>query len=435
MASRKRVAIALFILALVLRLLAVIALGHREILDGQFELKNDESSYHRPAIALLTDGCYCWAPGGQPTAYRPPGIILPLAALYWVLRPDPRIALGYVLLCSLALVAVVRGLAGATSDDRRVVDAATLFAAVMPTLLWTSSGIWSDIPALLFTLLTLWLVVGGSGRSWQWLAVGASAALAYLNRPSAVFLFPFLLVAALSQNVRGRQRRNAVILSLSVALPIGAWGVRNWYTLGEPYTGATVAGHTLWESNNPVTAGLSLPAKQFENGIDLWAEARTGAYLGSWVPAEYIPDSQAVDVSRLSEMETYHGYMNLTYAFARDHPAAILQLLLYKAWRLFSAEPVAASISGDTGVFAAAKRTILVAERWVIFLFGTIGLWQLYRTRSTSRHLYAAFAVAGLASVFVAYVNARLLLPFTGVLLVPSAIGIVWTWDQLARRD
>ena len=108
MASRKFVAVALFAIALLLRLVAVATIGHSEVLRGDFELKNDESSYHRPAVTLANEGCYCWAPGGRPTAYRPPGIILPLAALYRLFKPAPEIALGYVLLCGLALVLLVR---------------------------------------------------------------------------------------------------------------------------------------------------------------------------------------------------------------------------------------------------------------------------------------------------------------------------------------
>ncbi|MBI3784544.1 MAG: glycosyltransferase family 39 protein [Deltaproteobacteria bacterium] len=431
MASRKLVTSAVFALALLLRLLAIVAIGHNELLHGTFELKNDESSYHRPAVALATEGCYCWAPGGQPTAYRPPGIILPLAALYWFFDPAPELALGYVLLCSMALVALLRPLARATSADRRVADAATWIAALMPTLLWTSSGIWSDAPALLFTLLTLWLTIAMRADAWwKWLAVGASAALAYFNRPSAIFLFPFLLLAAVCSASDRRRFRNVALLALSLAMPIGVWGLRNWYAFGELYTGATVAGHTVWESNNPLTAGLALPAKQFENGVDLWAEARAGHYLGSWVPAEYIPGSEVVDARTLPEMQTYHGYMNLAIDFARHHPLAIAKLMAFKLWRLFSAEPVAASISGDAGRFAVAKRSVLILERWFIFAFAGLGLWQLYRTRSPVRHLYTAFAFAGLASVFVAYVNARLLLPVTGVLLVPAAMGLVWLWDR-----
>src|SRR5262249_15365152 len=73
-----------------------------------------------------------------------------------------------------------------------------------------------------------------------------------------------------------------------------------------------------------------------------------------------------------------------------------------------------------------------VAERWFIFAFGALGMWSLYRVRAASRHFYVLFAAAGLGSVLIAYVDARLLLPFTGVVLVPAALGVVRFADLFA---
>jgi len=92
---------------------------------------------------------------------------------------------------------------------------------------------------------------------------------------------------------------------------------------------------------------------------------------------------------------------------------------------------MAASISGATGSLAKLKHSALIFERWFLLVFGTLGVWQLYRALSPARHIYVAFALAGLASVFTAYVNARMLLPFTGVLLVPAGVGTVWAWDRI----
>jgi hypothetical protein len=430
MASRARL-IALLALALLLRLAAVLFVGHAELLHGDLDLKNDESTYHQPAVALVTEGCYCGKPGGRPTANRPPGIILPLSFLCRIIGPHPAVALGYVLFCSMAVVVVVRSLAASTVNDPRIAEVATLLAAVLPTFLWASSGIWSDLPALLFTLLTLLALLRVRDGWKKWVTVGACAALAYLNRPSAGLLFPILVAAALMTETRYRVR-HAAVLCLTLALPIGAWGLRNWWTMGSFFTGATVAGHTLWESNNPLTAGVSPPAIQSANGVDLRAEAAQGKYLGSWVPATYIPGSEAVDEKTLSEMQAYEGYVDLTVNFLRQHPSAIGRLVVFKLVRLLSAEGVAASITGDTGAVVWLKRSATVAERWFIFAFGALGMWSLYRVRAASRHFYVLFAAAGLGSVLIAYVDARLLLPFTGVVLVPAALGVVRFADLFA---
>lgn len=428
--------ILIVLLAISLRLLAISVIGHPEILQGKFVLKNDESSYHLPAVALATTGQYSRAPGGAPTAYRPPGIIVPLAILYWLITPSPYVALGYVLVCSLAIIFAARALAWATVQDRRVADLSTLVAACLPTLLWTSSGIWSDAPALLFTLLTLFFLIEPfrAHRLLKWLLVGGCASLAYLNRPSAVFLLPFLAGAVALSDVGLRRARNVLVFALALAIPIGVWGARNWRTFGKFFTGATVAGHTLWESNNPVTAGLVLPAVRSVNGFNLDEEARTGQFLGSWVPAQYIPGTATVAVRKLPEMAAYSAYVHLTAIFLWRNPLAAVRLLGFKLVRIFTADPVAPSISGDVGATRLLKRSVTFLERWFFIIFGTMGMLQLYRTRSSTRHAYTAFAAAGLLTVLVGYVNARLLLPVTGVLIVPASMGVSLLWERVTVR-
>jgi hypothetical protein len=242
------------------------------------------------------------------------------------------------------------------------------------------------------------------------------AALAYLTRPSAVFLFPFLFVGAWHA---GRLRLVAV-LALALGLPIAAWGVRNQLVFGEFLTGTTVAGEALWGSNNPVTAGLSLPALETRDGFDLRAEAREGRYLGSWVPMTYIPGWTAMAPEGTSELEIYHQQVAATRAFVRSEPGAWLRLLGYKLRRFATADSYAPSVIHDTGLRRLLHRIVAVAEHWSILLLGFAGLFALARTDRRAAGWYAAFLVAGLAIVLVTYPNPRFLLPFTAV-LVPLA--------------
>jgi 4-amino-4-deoxy-L-arabinose transferase-like glycosyltransferase len=165
--------VALFALALAARLVALLVVGHPEMLRGDLVLAFDEPTYHRLAKTLATTGEYRTLPGDEPTAFRPPGAIVPLAILYLLFTPSPWVAVAYVMVCSLAIVAVVRAIAVLTTDDRRVWDTATLVAAVMPTLLWTTTRIWSDTPATLASHASLLLVlraVRGARGDAVWVA-------------------------------------------------------------------------------------------------------------------------------------------------------------------------------------------------------------------------------------------------------------------------
>jgi hypothetical protein len=432
--------VALFALALAARLAALLVVGHPEMLHGDLVPAFDEPTYHRLAKTLVTTGRYSMLPGEPPTAFRPPGAILPMAFLYLLFGPSLWVGIAYVMLCSLAIVAVVRGIAVLTTDDRRVWDTATLVAAVMPTLLWTSTGIWSDTPATLACLasllLVLWAVRGT--RGWAtWAAIGLCGSMAYLIRGSAVLTWPILVASAWVLNERTtRVARTATVLA-ALVLPVLPWGIRNKLVMGEFLTGATVVGPALWGANNPVTAGLSLPAARTFEGFDLYEEARAGSYLGAWIPTAYVPGTETIPAGA-GELEQHHRYLDLTRHFLLENPTAALRLAAYKAVRIVSGESTAPSISGHVGRVAGVKRLLTSGERIALLLLGMSGLWLLFRRGSPTAVWYAAFLVAGLGYVFIVYVNARFLLSVTTVLLVPAAAGLVEAWDALrswaARR-
>jgi hypothetical protein len=229
---------------------------------------------------------------------------------------------------------------------------------------------------------------------------------------------------------------NTALLLGALLLPIGAWGLRNWLTFGEFITGATVAGEALYGSNNPVTAGTSLPARQVRRNagtdFDLYAEAREGRYLGSWVPMDYIPGWDVP--ADAPELDQYHRQMAATRAFVRNEPWAWLRLLAYKLERLLTVEPYAPSITHDVGTRRIAHRIVTVAEHWFVLGWGIAGMVLLFRSRSPGRYWYASFLAAGLASVLVTYPNPRFLLPFTSILIVPAALALTRSYDAWRPR-
>ncbi len=436
-AWRWRALLLTLVLALALRVAGLLIVGHPEIRRGAIGFGADEPSFHNIAVALAVTGRYDRQPGGAATAFRPPAAILPLAALYYLFGSTPYAAFAYVMLCGLGVVVVVYALAEATFHQRRVAVTAAVVAAVAPTQIFTSSLIWSEPQAVCLTLLLLYLLIQTprSGQTaYRWLAIGLCAALAYLTRPSAVFVFPFVVGAAVLCG-GGRQRLVNLVCVLSMlALPIGLWGLRNRLALGEFITGATVAGEALYGSNNPVTADTSLPAMRTWGPFDLYQEARDGRYRGSWVPMRDIPGWDLP--ADAPELTVYHRQMESTFAFIRSEPRAWIRLLGYKLVRLVTVEPYAPSVTNDVGTRRVAHRIVTVIEHWFIVGWGAVGTWQLFRARHRARYWYAAFLAAGLVNVLVTYANPRFLLPLTSILIVPAAFALTRAYDaaNLRRR-
>lgn len=162
-------------LAIAVRIAGFLIVGHPEIPRGQLSFWADEASFHDIAKAVATTGAYSREPGGPATAFRPPGATLPLAALYYVLRPTPYVAFAYVMLCGVAVVLITYRLASVTCGDERVAVAAALLAALLPTQVFTSTGIWSEPQAMCLTLLVLYLLirddaVAPTGENGRWSA-------------------------------------------------------------------------------------------------------------------------------------------------------------------------------------------------------------------------------------------------------------------------
>jgi 4-amino-4-deoxy-L-arabinose transferase-like glycosyltransferase len=419
--------------AILVRVLAIFVVGHPELRSGPLWLGSDEPSFHNIAATLAETGRYAQRPDGPPTAFRPPGAILPLAAIYSVAGASPYLAFAYVVLCGAAIVVLVYRLALVVCADARVALIAAAIAALMPTLVFTSSGIWSEPQAILLTLLLLYLLVraGGTDSPRQWAVIGLCAALTYLTRPSAVFIVPFLIAGAWLTTQRQSRRLAIGLLVAALLIPIGIWGVRNRIALGEFVTGATVAGEALYGSNNPVTAGISPPALAVNGDFDLYKEAAEGRYLGSWVPMTYIPGWTSD--AGASELDVYHRQMGSARDFVVAQPAAWLRLLGYKLVRVLTVEPYAPSITNDVGLRRITHRIATVSEHWFFLAFGIVGLAILLRANPRAGMWFLCFVMAGLANVLVTYPNPRFLLPMTATLIVPAALALSTTMDALNR--
>ncbi len=435
----------ILVAALVSRVLFFLAVAHPEVRGGRFQLRadTDEADYHRLAANLSRSGQYKLSPDGPATALRPPGTVLPIAGLYRLFGPHPALGVAYVGLCSLAIVLVAGALARESAGDLAVERLAMLLAAVTPTLVYTATGIWSDTPALLFTLLSLLLLLKardhamdrpGHTPSKMFAMAAVCLGAAYLNRPSAVFIAALVTVWLLIEGWPWQGVFRAVLFAALVALPVVGWGLWNAATLGGFYTGNTQSTVTLWQANNPVTAGLRPPAIRQSKGYDLYREAEEGRFAGSWIPLHYIALHDPWSDLALSELEADAWLRDQAVSFALDNPGPFLRLLGYKALRIFTAEPTAPSVLAESQVKRRLKRLMTFAERWFFITLGSLGMVLLWRRRRAHAHYYLLYCAAGLAVVFIAYPNARILLPVTATLIVPAAIAVAWIWERYARQ-
>jgi 4-amino-4-deoxy-L-arabinose transferase-like glycosyltransferase len=215
------------------------------------------------------------APGGGPSAFRPPGYPVFLATVYAIVGHEaPSIGrlVGAVMgTLSVALI----GLIALRLWGRRVGTLALGIAAVAPPLVILSTALISEalfVPVVLAAVATA-LEARRSERRYRWaIATGILVGLATLTRTNGlILLIPFALAVA---PARSRRRLRAwtpsAILVLAAVLTVAPWTVRNWIEMHAFIPVSDESGYTLAGTYNQVSrADRKLPA--------VWIEAEHGA--------------------------------------------------------------------------------------------------------------------------------------------------------------
>ncbi len=234
--------------------------------------KGDEADYHTIATQLVSGNGFAGA-DGTPTARRPPGYPVLLAALYSLFGIDPVAGRVLQVILGVAVVALTAAVARRLFDARVALLAASL-AALNPFLTFISGYLLTENLYLVLVLAAL--CVAPDPRRFMERparAMGSAAllALATLARPTGLPLLEWVLVAALllaavPWRVRAVRLTAAVAVAVLLVLP---WYARNASVMGG-WVLTTHGGITFYQGNNPKVA-------------------RTDSWRGGVAPLEVLP--------------------------------------------------------------------------------------------------------------------------------------------------
>ena len=309
-------AVAVFLLALTIRV------GATAVFVGlsaapRASTSPDQMEYEELAASLASGKGYTWS-DGRPTAARPPGTPMALAAAYLVagrswLAGRVWFALLSAVTCLLLVVSMrsTLGPAGAVL--------AGLAMAVYPGHWYHSMHFLSEVPYSLCIGAFLACLVHLVRRPSPMLALTAGVVLgaAALVRPNAVVMLPMaglLLVAC------DRRRFRAVALTAAMALTTALvtvpWLVRNQRVMGVA-TFSTVGGWTFWGAHNARVLG----------DPDL---------AGRWVSDATLTDAEHPLPGPTHEVLRSQMAWRYGQAFVREHLADMPYLVAMKIYRLLS---------------------------------------------------------------------------------------------------
>ena len=271
----------------------------------------DAADYARHAAALADTGSYPQsgiAPSGGPTAFRPPGYPIALAAVYETLGRDdaPRVVGALVGTVAVALL----GLCALWLLGGPAALAAMALAAVFPPLVMVSVAQLSEglFIALVLGALACALALRRAPQRTAWvLAAGPLAGAAALTRTNGlVILVPLLLAVP---------RRRLVLLAAALVV-IAPWTIRTSTALDTFVPTTTQAGFTLAGAYND--------------------EARTDERLpAAWRPPT-MPPYDALRRRGPNEAELERDFRSEVADYVADHPGYVPRVVFWATARMLN---------------------------------------------------------------------------------------------------
>ncbi len=402
--------LAVFALALVVRLAAVAWAGPNEVTFG------DARDYLDTARQLCEQGSY--PERGNLPYFRAPGLPFFIAGVT-LLQPD-RVAVVKVTLAvtDSLLVLVVYSLALVITRDRTAALLAALGIALHPMMVAQVTDIRSEpLFTLLLTTAVLLLFVARQRERVVLPLVGAGVALALatLTRPVGLVAIPFLVATWLLQRSAPRRVvRGALALAGGCALTMAPWVLLMAHRYGELILVNDAGGCALWRGSHPelfraLTCG---DPEQYWREIQHFEEVT-------------VPQAAAVVEREASTpMQRSRAWTRLAVVQALADPRSFLRITLWKAvnlWRPWL-HPL------EYG-----RLTILASALFLVplFVLGAVGLWRLRTADGWAfRFVLGWLVLAWLAHIpFHAMIRYRM--PFTDPLLMVLAATVV---VDLARR-
>ncbi|HJT02742.1 MAG TPA: glycosyltransferase family 39 protein [Pseudonocardiaceae bacterium] len=385
------------------------------------KLFNDSADYQRLAVSLAHGhgfGMTQVAPGGGPTAFRPPLFPLALGALYKVIGvhlAGARLVEALAGAIAVVLLTVVTWLLW----GRAIGLTAGVAAAVFPPQLMASTSLMSESLALPLEMATLLaaLAYRRSGRIGYAWGAGAGLGLLVLTRPSLAVLVVPVIILLYRHRPSLRALAAAGVVVLAGVFVVTPWLVRDRLTMHAWIPLTTQDGYVLSGTYNPASA----------------ADPR---FPGIWRPPVSVPSLQRLMAAHphAGEVETSALLQSAALHYLRQHPSYEVTVVVQNTLRLFDLAPLNETRSAtysDYG-YGAPWGNLEIVSGWAVLALAIAGVL----TRAGRRTPIAIFLAPVLlwlgTIVFQSVPRFRAVIdPF---LIEFAAVAIVSTARAVLRR-
>lgn len=316
--TRRGFLIAVFVLAFLIRLAAVLALRNPMEFHGPGPMGADAVDFNQYALNMVAGNGYCFTPG-QPTSFRAPGFPFLLAAIYFF-SPANYLAV-YLMLCLMGAFTCVLTyyLAREVLNERQSRWAAVLSIFYFPHIYYSTVFVTEVLFALFLAAgLCCFLRYLKTDSAAQAALAGALLGYAALTRPQNLMLLPplVLLLAWTRWRPRAAQVwRATLFLGLFAAVNV-PWTIRNYVVHHKLVINVTNAGSGFYSGNN----------NRVLNEPDLW---------GYWIATTELPHRKLID-AQPDEVSHERMEWKLGWEWVSTHLSSMPRLMVMKFCRFWA---------------------------------------------------------------------------------------------------
>jgi hypothetical protein len=257
-----------------------------------------------------------------------------------------------------------------------------------------------------------------SRKSIHYLGAGLLLGLAVAMRPH--FLPVVLVVPVIVFLFLGNRSWRASLIWISVAGILLSMGAINFYRSGDfkmlPWQGA----YNLWAANKPGANGLYFKQSIDVSGRDNNANPTKVESISLYGQAH--PDQQPP--YSIDKMSTY--WREQVFAHVLEHPLQVVQLWLFKGYAVLNSFE---QYNNLTFSFHKDRLPLLKYNplNWgILLILGTIGLFQLFRTRPRTAMGILLIMLAYASTLILFYASARFRLPLVPLMAVLTGGSLGW---------
>lgn len=404
-----RYAFAAILIVGILARVLVVALPGNE-LKPRWSGGGDTPAYVTLAQNLLVGKGYSYA--GQPSAFRPPGYPVLLAAMMWLFHNHFAEAVRW-LQFGLGLLAVsLCARAGARFFGSQASLAALAAALVLPTMVFVTGELLTESVGVFFTALFLYLLSEEFSRP-RWataLGMGLTAGLASLFRFNMAVLAFVAVGAVLLANEKPPRWQRAAVVLLSSFLVVSPWLVRNFIVFH---------GRLAYSSQSGLVADFGVLAPQ---GRALPADVERLRRTPGWISHLDLETNDPKRNQLPGEDEINRRGWNLAFQLWREENWRLLPLALAKlAYFWLGIDQIFWTES-----FPPAQRLLRAAAvipYWLVLLLAVKGWSSLCRSRKSVAQVLLGYAALFTILLLPFVMNTRMRVPLLDPLLAILAGG------------